>query len=83
LYNIILSWTLRKLGQKYLGSSELWCWRLEKIIWIDHVRDEEVLHRVKGEWNIPHTIQRRKANWNGHRFLRNCLLKQAIEGKDG
>ena len=29
------------------------CWRrLEKIIWTDHVRNEEVLHLVKKERNI-------------------------------
>ena len=54
---------------------------MEKIIWIDHVRKEELLRRVKEEWNILHTIQRRMANWIGHIFLRNCLLKYAIEGK--
>jgi len=82
LYTVILSRTLRKVGQKYLGSSEMWCWRrMEKIIWIDHVRNEEILRRVKEEWNILHTKQRRKANWIGHIFLRNCLLKYAIEGK--
>jgi hypothetical protein len=29
----------------------------------DRVRNEEVLHRVKEERNIIHTIKRRKANW--------------------
>jgi hypothetical protein len=45
------------------------------------VRNEEVLHRVKEERNIVHTIKRRKANWIGHFLRRNCLLKHAIEGK--
>jgi hypothetical protein len=45
------------------------------------VRNEEVLHRVKGESNILHTIKRRKANWIGHIVYRNCLLKRVIEGK--
>jgi hypothetical protein len=40
----------------------------------------EVLHRVKEETNIPHTIKRRKANWIGHIVRRNCLLKHGIEG---
>jgi hypothetical protein len=42
---------------------------------------EEVLHRVKEERNIVHTIKRRKANWIGHILRRNCLLKHVIEGK--
>jgi hypothetical protein len=45
------------------------------------VRNEEVLHRVKEERNILHTIKRRKANWIGHILRRNCLLKHVIEGK--
>ena len=28
------TWTLRAVGQKYLESFEMWCWRrMEKIIW--------------------------------------------------
>jgi hypothetical protein len=45
------------------------------------VRNEEVLHRVKEERNIVHTIKRRKANCIGHILRRNCLLKHVIEGK--
>jgi hypothetical protein len=45
------------------------------------VRNEEVLHRVKEERNIVHTIKRRKANWIGHILRRDCLLKHVIEGK--
>ena len=44
------------------------------------MRNEDVLHRVKEERNIPHTINRRKANWIGHILRRNCLLKYVIEG---
>jgi hypothetical protein len=44
------------------------------------VGNEEVLHRVKEERNIVHTIKRRKANWIGHILRRNCLLKLVIEG---
>jgi hypothetical protein len=45
------------------------------------VRNEEVLHRVKEEGNILHTIKRRRADWIGHILRRNCLLKHVIEGK--
>jgi hypothetical protein len=47
----------------------------------DLVKNEEVLHIVKEEGNILHTIKRRKANWIGHILRRNCLLKHVIEGK--
>ena len=76
------TWTLRKVDRKYLEIFEMWCWRrMEKISWTDRVRNEEVLHRVKEERNILHTIKRRKANWIGHILRRNYLLKHVIEGK--
>jgi hypothetical protein len=78
------TWTLLKADHKYLESFEMWCWRMmEKISWTDRVRNEEVLHRVKEERNIVHTIKRRKANWIGHILRRNCLLKHVIERKIG
>ena len=54
---------------------------MEKIIWTDHVRNEEVLLRVKQQRNILHEISKRKANWIGHILCRNCLLQRVIEGK--
>jgi hypothetical protein len=54
---------------------------MEKISWADRVRNEEVLHRVKEERNIVHTIIRRKANWIGHILRSNCLLKHVIKEK--
>jgi hypothetical protein len=76
------TWTLRKVDQKYLESFEIWCWiRMYKIRWTNHVRNEELLHRVKEERNILHIIKRKKVNWIGHILRRNCLLKHVIEGK--
>jgi hypothetical protein len=70
------TWTLRAANQKYLEGFEMWCWRrMEKISWIDHVRNGEVLLRVNEQRNILREIRKRKAN------CRNCLLKQVIEGK--
>jgi len=69
------TWTLRAVDQKHLGSFEMWCWvRMEKIGWTDHVRNEEVLIRVKEQRNILHETRKRKANWIGHIGRRNCLL---------
>ena len=44
IWSIVLygaeTWTLRAADQKYLESSEMWCWRrMEKISWIDYVRN--------------------------------------------
>ena len=52
---------------------------MEKISWIDRVRKEAVLLRVKGEKNILQTIKSRKAKWIGHILRRNCLLQHTIE----
>jgi len=54
---------------------------LKKIIWTEHVRNEEVLLRVKEQRNILHEIRKRKANYIGHILSENCLLKRVIEGK--
>ena len=55
----------------------MWYWR-----WTDHVKSGEVLHRVKEQRNVLHTINRVRDNWICH-ILHNCLLKHVIEGKIG
>ena len=76
------TWTLRAVDQKHLESFEMWYWRrMEKISWTDHVRNEDVLLRVKEQRNILHEIRKRKANWTGHILRRNNLLQRVIEGK--
>jgi len=42
---------------------------------------EKVLPKVVEERNILLTLKRRNANWIGHIWRRNCLLKHVIEGK--
>ena len=79
------TWTIRKVDQIYLQSSEMRCWRrMEKsvgpVVW---ERNEDVWHRVMEEKNILHKIERRKTNWIGHNLRRNCLLKYITEGKIG
>jgi hypothetical protein len=54
---------------------------MEKISRTDRVRNEEVLLRVKEQWNILLEISKRKAYCIGHILCRNCLLQQVIEGK--
>jgi hypothetical protein len=76
------TWTLRAVDQKHLERFETWCWRrMEKISWTDHVRNDEVLLRLKEQTNILHETSKRKANWIGHILRRNCLHQQVIEGK--
>jgi hypothetical protein len=54
---------------------------MEKISWTDHVRNEDVLLKVKEQRDILHEICKRKANWIGPILRRNCLLQRVIEGK--
>jgi hypothetical protein len=76
------TWTLRDVDQKYLESSEKWCWRrMEKISWTDRAGNEIVLHRVKEKRNIIRTVKRRKANLINHILRSNCLLNHVTEGK--
>jgi hypothetical protein len=76
------TWTLRAVDQNHLESFEMWCWRgMEKVTWTDHVRNEDVLLRVKEQRNILGEIRKRKANWIGHILRRNCLLQRGTEGK--
>ena len=76
------TWILRDVGQKKLGSFEMWYLkRMEKISWTDRARNEEVLQGVKKERNILQAIKRRKANLIGHILRRNCLLRHVIRGK--
>ena len=51
---------LRLVDQKYLASSEMRCCRrMEKTSCPDHVKNEQVLHRIKEERNILYTITRK------------------------
>jgi hypothetical protein len=40
----------------------------------------EVLHGVKEERSVLHTVNRRKVNWIGHILCRRSFLKHVIEG---
>jgi hypothetical protein len=71
---------LYAVDQKHLENFEM-CWRrMEKISWTDHVRNEEVLLRVKEQRIILHEISKFKANCIGNILHRNRLLEQVIEG---
>jgi hypothetical protein len=54
---------------------------MEKISWTDHVRNEDVLLRVKEQRNILHEIRKRKAKCIVHILRKNCLLQRVTEGK--
>ena len=54
---------------------------MEKISWTDHVRNEEVLIRVKEQRNILREISKRKANCIGNILRRNFFLQEITKGK--
>jgi hypothetical protein len=57
---ISMLWTT---DRKYQGCFEMWFWRKkEKISWTDRVKNGEVLHRVKEDRNVLHTINTRTRN---------------------
>jgi hypothetical protein len=54
---------------------------MENISWIDHVRNEERLQRVKQEINILQTIKEGRLTGLVIISVRNCILKYANESK--
>jgi len=57
----------------YVKSGRFWR-GVDKMNCTNRVRNEEVLHRDRGERNIIQTIKRRKAKSIGHIFREDCLL---------
>ena len=53
---------------------------MERVKWMDKIKNAVVLGRV-GEGRIMlELIKKRKRNWLGRWLRRNCLLKVALEG---
>ena len=60
---VVKTRTLWTVDQKYLERIETWWWiRMEKIIWADRVKNEEVLSTVKKakKKKILQTIKRKE-----------------------
>jgi hypothetical protein len=55
--------------------------RTEEFSLTGHLRNGDVLLRVKEQRNVLHEISKRNANSTGHVLRRNCLLQQVIEEK--
>jgi hypothetical protein len=54
---------------------------MEKTSCTDCLRNEDVLHRVKKDRNMLHTVKGREGSWIGHVLRKNCLTKRVIEGE--
>ena len=76
--------TIWAVDQKRLESFEMWCWRrMEKISWTAHVRNEEILLRVKEQRNILHEINGRRTGlvtFCVETAFYNGLLKKRYKG---
>ena len=70
-----------KFSYSCLESSEMWCWRTERIKWSEKVTNEQVLERIGEKRTLLNNIVRRKASGIGHILRINCLLRDTIEGQ--
>jgi hypothetical protein len=73
------TWTLREVDLKNVESFEVLCWRRMEVSWTEHLRNEEVLLRVKEQRNILHETSQRNANSICRILRRNCLLRQVMK----
>ena len=54
---------------------------MEKVSWMDHITNDEVLERVDEEKLLIKTIRKRQKEWTGHILRGESLLKEIIEGR--
>ena len=60
------TWTMGRKDKDRINAFEMWVWRrLERVKWVDKVRNEEVLERVGEERKLLKIIQKRKGIWIG------------------
>lgn len=71
-----------KVGKRdEIKGFEMCVWRrLEKIIWVDGVSNEEVLNRRKGGRTLLNTVLKRMGNCIGHVIGRKGVLTIIFEG---
>lgn len=75
------TWTMRKEDERRIEALEMWIWRrMEKISWVEKVRNEDVLKRIGEDRSMMKTVKRRKGRWLGHWIRQTCLLREVLEG---
>ena len=58
------AWTLTRVIEKKIEAFQMWIYRrLLKIYWVDHVTNDEVLHRVYKKRKLLLNIEK-KEQWN-------------------
>ncbi len=76
------TWTMRKEDIKRLEAFEMWIWRrMERISWMEHRTNEEILKMVDEKRSLIGIIRSRQRNWLGHIMRGDSLLRTIIEGR--
>ena len=66
--------------RKYEKAFEMWIWcRMERISWMEHRTNEEILQMVDEKRSLMGIIQSRQRNWLGHIMRGDSLLTTIIE----
>src|SRR6218665_502739 len=77
------TWSMRKEDIKRLEAFEMWIWRrMERISWMEHRANEEILKMVDEQRSLIGIIRSRQRNWLGH-IMRGDSLKNYNRGKNG
>ena len=76
------TWTLRRNEEKRQEAVEMWvCRRIERVTRTDKIKKNAVVVLTVGEGRtVLELIKKSKRNWLGNWLIRNCLLKDALEG---
>lgn len=78
------AWTLNAATIRKLESFERWTYRrILKILWTEHVTNNEVMRRINKEMEIIETIKTRKLQYLGHitRGTKYARLQLIMQGK--
>jgi len=84
------SWTLKTSHMNKIEAFEMWIYRrIQKISWVDHISNSEVLRRMGTERALLQLAKRRKTAYFGHLMRNNkyellqLIVQGKIEGKRG
>src|SRR3984885_14147392 len=76
------TWTMRKEDIKRIEAFEMWIWRrMERISWMEHITNKEVLRRVGEKRALIRTIRERQRRWIGHTLRGDSILRTILEEK--
>jgi len=75
---------MRKEDMHRLQHSKVWTWRnMEKICWIEHNRNQEVMETIGEGRALMHTTRASQREWIGHMERGDWMLRTVIEENRG